>query len=179
MNSKQWIWGSLYSWFSLAPFFPYHAGMDQWNLIHCPWRAWQKGQSHSFIACQSFGTQLKVSVKIKITYICYFLIVQVDNHSKNYSSSIFSSKLYWLLHNVFWWSKELMLTSQMNWEHPFDAYQLGEDSTYKGSDNEYASPEEMNLNPYVFISHILIMLDLVQWCILLGWPPILVCLGQS
>ena len=55
-----------------------------------------------------------------------------------------------------------MLTSQMNWEHPFDAYQLREDSTYKGSDNEYASPEEMNLNPYVFIAHILIMLDLVQ-----------------
>ena len=67
----------------------------------------------------------------------------------------------------------------MNWEHPFDPYQLGEDSSYKGSDNEYASVEGMNLNPYVFISHTVIILGLVQWCTLLGWPHILVCLGQS
>lgn len=55
-----------------------------------------------------------------------------------------------------------MLTPQMNWEHPFDPYQLGEDSSYKGSDNEYASVEGMNLNPYVFISHTVIILGLVQ-----------------
>lgn len=68
----------------------------------------------------------------------------------------------------------------MNWEHPFDFYQLGENSSYKeGSGNEYASVEEMNLKPYVFILHIMILLNLVQRCTLLGWSHILVCLGQS
>lgn len=52
----------------------------------------REGQSQTFVACQSFGTQLKAAVNIKTAYICYFLIVQVDNYSKNYSSSIFSSK---------------------------------------------------------------------------------------
>lgn len=45
--------------------------------------------------------QLKAAVKIKIAYICYFLIVQVDNHSKNYSSSIFPSKALLIMSSYF------------------------------------------------------------------------------
>lgn len=57
--------------------------------------------SRSFIACQSFGMQLKAAVKVKMACICYFLVVQVDNPGKNYSSSIFSSKALLIMTSYF------------------------------------------------------------------------------
>lgn len=54
-----------------------------------------------------------------------------------------------------------MLTSQMNWERPFDSHQLGKNSNYKeGSDNEYVSVEEINLKSYAFNLHIVILPNL-------------------
>lgn len=52
----------------------------------------------------------------------------------------------------------------MNWEHPFDSYQLGRNSSYKeGFDDDYVSMEEMNLKSYVFILYIMILLNLVHF----------------
>lgn len=74
-------------------------------------------------------------VKNKKTCVCHFLIVQVSNDSKEYSSSVFSAKT--ILITAFYFlmiqkkKKNLMLTPQVNWKYPFDSYQLCKKSNHK------------------------------------------------
>lgn len=101
LDLNQWIWGSLYYWFFPSPSSPPH-GMDQCNLSTSPLESMiGRKVSQPFIACQAFRMQLKAAVKIKMACICYFLIVQVDNHGKNYLSSIFSSKALLIMSSYF------------------------------------------------------------------------------
>lgn len=102
---RNWIWNSAFEALCIIGSFcspsPPH-GMDQCNLSTSPLESMMgRKVSRSFIACQSFGMQLKAAVKIKMACICYFLVVQVDNPGKNYSSSIFSSKALLIMTSYF------------------------------------------------------------------------------
>lgn len=163
----------------LAPFFPYHAGMDQWIWSIALRNMTERSKSFFYSLPIIWDTTESVS---KDQDNLYLLLphCRVGNHSKTIQAQF---SLQSFIDCCIMFSdgpRELILTPQMNWEHPFWCLPV----RWRFHLQRLwwwicFSAEEMNLNPYVFISHILIMLDLVQWCTLLGWPLMLVCLGQS